>query len=94
MMDMITPPDPPTKTHIQRAREAMDKVNQRRTESLQKAEAEADYLIVFTDSELILQEELGFRRAFWVDLVDIYKDEKSEDSTVMDGFNTLEERFI
>ena len=93
MMDMITPPDPPTKTHIQRAQEAMERVNQRRTESLQKAEAEADYLIVFTDSELILQEELGFRRAFWVDLVDIYKDEKSEDSTVMDGFNTLEERF-
>lgn len=92
-MKMIPPIDPPTKTHIQRARDAMEMVNQRRTESLKKAEAAEDYLIVFTDSELILNEELGFRRAFWVELVDIYKDEKSEDSTVMDGFASLENSF-
>lgn len=93
IMEVIPPPDPPTKTHIQRAREAMEKVNQRRTESLQKAEAAEDYLIVFTDSELILEEELGFRKAFWVELVDIYKDEKSKDTTVMDGFTSLENAF-
>ena len=94
IMNVISPTDPPPTTHIQRARNAMEIVNQRRNESLQKAEAADDYLIIFTDSELILKEELGFRKAFWVDLVDIYKDEKSEDSTVMDGFNTLEERFV
>ncbi len=93
MMELIPPPKPPTQTYIQRAKEAMEKVNQRRTESLQKAEAAEDYLIVFTDSELILNEELGFRRAFWVELVDIYKDEKSEDSAVMDGFTSLENSF-
>lgn len=93
VMEMIPPPKPPTKTHLQRAIEAMEKVNQRRTESLQKAEAAEDYLIVFTDSELILNEELGFRRAFWVELVDIYKDEKSEDSIVMKGFSSLENSF-
>ena len=60
---MIPPPEPPTKIHIQKAREAMERVNQRRTESLQKAEAAEDYLIVFTDSELILKEELGFRKS-------------------------------
>ena len=93
IMEEIPSTDPPTKTHIQRAREAMKKVNQRRTESLQKAKAAEDYLIVFTDSELILNEELGFKRAFWVELVDIYKDEKSEDTTVMDGFTSLENSF-
>lgn len=93
MMEVIFPPDPSTITNIQRARDAMERVNQRRTESLQKAEAAHDYLIVFTDSELILMEELGFRKAFWVELVDIYKDEKSEDSTVVDGFSSLEVTF-
>ena len=93
VMEVIPPPEPPAKTHIQRAKEAMERVNQRRTESLQKAEAADDYLILFTDSELILQEELGFRKAFWVELVNIYKDEKSEDSTVVDGFTSLERSF-
>ncbi len=89
VMEVISP----TKTPIQRAREDMDRVNQRRTESLQKADTAGDYLIVFTDSEIILNEELGFRKAFWVKLVDIYKDEKREDSTVLDGFTSLEARF-
>ena len=93
MMKMIPPTDPPTKPPTQRAKDAMEIVNQRRTESLKKAKAAADYLIVFTDSELILHEELGFRKAFWVELVDIYKDEKREDSTVMDGFASLENSF-
>ncbi len=90
MMEIISPPEPPTQTHIERAREAMDRVNQRRTESLQKADAAGDYQIVFDDSEIIFNEELGFGRAFWVELVDIYKDEKREDSTVLDGFTSLE----
>ena len=93
VMEVILPPDPPTQTHIQRAREAMERVNERRTESLQKAEAEGDYLIVFTDSELILNEELGFKKGFWVELVDIYKDENSENTSVIDGFTTIEDRF-
>ncbi len=93
VMEVISPTDPPTKTPIQRAREAMERVNQRRTESLQKADTAGDYLVVFTDSEIILNEELAFRKAFWVELVDIYKDEKREDSTVLDGFASLEDRF-
>ena len=93
VMEVISPTDPPTKTAIQRAREAMERVNQRRTESLQKADTAGDYLVVFTDSEIILNEELAFRKAFWVELVDIYKDEKREDSTVLDGFASLEDRF-
>ncbi len=93
MMEVVSPTEPPTKTHIQRAREAMEQVNQRRTESLQKAEAAGDYLIVFTDSESILMEELGFRKAFWVELVDIYKNENSDNATVLDGFTSLENTF-
>ena len=93
IMEEISPPDPPTKTHIQRAKEAMERVNQRRTESLQKAQAAGDYLIVFTDSELILIEELGFRKAFWIELVDIYKDENSENTSVLEGFTALEDTF-
>ena len=93
VMEVISPTDPPTKTAIQRAREAMERVNQRRTESLQKADTAGDYLVVFTDSEIILNEEFAFRKAFWVELVDIYKDEKREDSTVLDGFTSLEDRF-
>lgn len=93
MMEMIPPPDPPTITHIEKARKTMERVNERRTASQKKAAAADDYLIVFADSELILEEELGFKKAFWVELVDIYKDEKSEDSTVMDGFKSLERSF-
>ena len=91
--DVLPPPDPPTQTHIQRATEAMERVNQRRTESLQKAQAAEDYLIVFADSELILIEELGFRKAFWVELVDIYKDENSENTSVLEEFTALEDTF-
>ena len=83
----------PTQSHIEKARMAMENVNQRRTEALQKAEKAGDFFAVFIDSEVIFKEELGLRRGFWVDLVEIYRDENSGDSSVLDGYNELQVAF-
>ena len=83
----------PTKSHIERARDAMEKVNQRRTEAHQKAEETGDFFTLFIDSEAIFKEELGLRKGFWVDLVEIYRDENPEDSSVLDGYNKLQVAF-
>ena len=89
VMDVISPPQ----TNIEKARAAMKRVNQRRTESQQKAKAAGDYTTVFTNSETIFKEELGFRKGFWVELVNIYRGEKSSDSAVSNGFSQLQEAF-
>ena len=95
MMEMIPPiEDPPSKTNIQRAREDMERVNQRRTESQENAEESGDYFTVFTDSEKILNEELGFRKAFWLVLVEIYIEENSENTPVIEAYNELQDVFI
>lgn len=95
IMEVMTPSDPPidpsSPTHIDRARAAMLRVNQRRTESKEKAAG--DYMTVFTDSETIFNEELGFRKGFWVELVDIYKDENADNTEVTNGFNELQDAF-
>ena len=88
-MEVIKPPKSP----LEKAQEAMDRINQRRTETHQKAEAADDFSIVFFESEEIFKEELGFRKGFWVELVEIYRDENSEDALVSEGFNKLQDAF-
>ena len=83
----------PTQSHIEKARMAMENVNQRRTEAYQKAEEAGDFFTVFIDSEVIFKEELGLRKGLWVDLVEIYRDENSGDSSVLDGYNELQVAF-
>ncbi len=83
----------PTKSHIERARDAMEKVNQRRTEAHQKAEETGDFLTLFIDSEAIFKEELGLRKGFWVDLVEIYREENSEDPEVLEGYSKMWDAF-
>ena len=83
----------PTQSHIEKARTAMENVNQRRTEVHQKAEEAGDFFTVFIDSEVIFKEELGLRKGLWVELVQIYRDENPEDSSVLDGYNKLQVAF-
>lgn len=89
VMKVIPPPQP--QTHLEKARADIERVNQRRTEAQQNAETTGDYTTVFTDSEHIFIEELGFSRGFWVELVDIYRDAKSDDSTVTDGYTRFQD---
>ena len=89
VMDVISP----TQSHIEKARTAMENVNQRRTEVHQKAEEAGDFFTVFIDSEVIFKEELGLRKGLWVELVQIYRDENPEDSSVLDGYNKLQVAF-
>lgn len=89
--EIIPPPETPT--HIEKARADMARVNQRRTESQQRAETAGDYSAIFIDSETILIEELEFKKGFWIELVDIFQDEKSDDSTVTDGYGRLQDAF-
>lgn len=96
VMNVVSPPmdeSLPPQSFIERARGAMQNVNQKRVEAQQKAEKTGDYLNIFIASEDIFREELGFRNGFWVELVDIYKDEKSDDSEVVDGFTKLQDAF-
>lgn len=91
VMEVIPKPQPEPLTHIEKARADMARVNQLRTEAQQNAEAAGDYTTVFTDSEHIFIEELGFSRGFWVELVNIYRDAKSDDSTVTDGYTRFQD---
>ena len=90
IMEIITPPQ----SSLEKARAAMEKVNERRTEAHQKAEATGDFSTVFTASEDIFKEELGFRKGLWVDLVEIYRQENLENPELLEGLENLEDAFV
>ena len=83
----------PSESSIEKARAAMERVNERRTEVYQTAEKTGDYSTVFTASENIFKEELGFRKGFWVDLVEIYHQENLENAMLLEGFENLQDTF-
>ena len=89
--EIIPPPETPT--HIEKATADMERVNQRRTESQQKADTAGDYTAIFIDAETILIEELNFSKGFWIELVDIFRSEKTDDATVTDGYSKLQDAF-
>ena len=86
IMEIITP----SQSSSEKAQAAMERVNERRGEVQQKAEETGDFSIVFTGSENIFKEELGFRKGLWVDLVDIYRQENPEK---LEGLENLEDAF-
>ena len=96
--EIITSPDPevvtPTQSALEKAQAAMERVNERRTTAHQMAEASGDFSIVFTASETIFKEELGFRKGFWVDLVEIYRQENLESTDRFEGLENLEDAFV
>lgn len=96
--DIVTPPDtePPTPTpdSLQEARAAMERVNERRTAAHQNAEEIGDFSTVFTASEDIFKEELGFRKGLWVDLVEIYRQENLGNAARLEGLENLEAAFV
>ncbi len=94
VMDVITPPDTKPETNIDKAREALNIVNQRRLTVQQMADESGDYSTVLIESETIFNEELGFRKGFWVELVDIYKNENSDNNEIIEGFDKLQDAFI
>ena len=89
IMQVVTP----SESSIEKARAAMERVNERRTETQQKAETTGDFSTIFTASEDILREELGFRKGLWVDLVEIYRQENLENATLLEGFENLQDAF-
>ena len=89
IMQVVTP----SESSIEKARAAMEKVNERRTEAHQKAKDTGDFSTVFTASENIFKEELGFRKGFWVDLVEIYRQENLENATLLEGLENLQDAF-
>ena len=96
--EIITPPDAeivtPTQSPSEKARAAIEKVNERRTDVHQIAEEAGDFSMIFTASEDIFREELGFRKGFWVDLVEIYRQENLENPELLQGLENLEDAFV
>ena len=84
---------PPPQSSLEKAREAMEKVNERRTEVQQKAEETDDFSTIFTASEDIFKEELGLRKGLWVELVDIYRQENLENTKMLEGLENLQDAF-
>ena len=84
---------PPPQSSLEKARAAMEKVNERRTEVQQKAEETDDFSTIFTASEDIFKEELGLRKGLWVELVDIYRQENLENTEMLEGLENLQDAF-
>ena len=93
----VTPPDmeivTPIQSSLEKARAAMESVNKRRAEAYQKAEETWDFSTVFIASEDIFKEELGFRKGFWVDLVEIYHQENFKNAARLEELENLQEAF-
>ena len=80
-------------TFIAKARAAMKRVNERRTEVQRKAQETGDFSVIFIASENIFKEELGFRKELWVDLVEIYRQENLENPEMLEGLENLQDAF-
>ena len=93
----VTPPDmeivTPIQGSLEKAQAAMERVNERRAEAHRKAEEIGDFFTVFTASENIFKEELGFRKELWVDLVQIYHQENLENVLLLEGLENLQAAF-
>ncbi len=89
IMEVVTPPQ----HSLEKAQAAMERVNERRTEAHRKAEETGDFPSVFTVSEDIFKEELGFRKGLWVDLVEVYRQENLENTVLLAGFDKLQDDF-
>lgn len=100
IMEIVTPPqDPPEivtppQNPVEKARAAIKRVNEQRTETYKKAEETGDFSIVFIASEEIFKNELGFRKELWVDLVDIYRQENIGNAARLQGLENLEDAFV
>lgn len=89
IMEVVTPPQ----DSLEKARTAMESVNKRRAEAYQKAEETTDFSTVFIASENIFKEELGFKKGFWVDLVEIYHQENLENAERLQELENLQDAF-
>ena len=90
IMEIVTSPKSP----LEKVRATMERVNERRIEVQREAEETGDFSTVFTASEDIFKEELGFRKGLWVDLVEIYRQENLENATLLEGFENLQDAFV
>ena len=97
--EIVTPPEDPTEVvtppqdALEKAQAAIERVNQQRTETYQKAEETGDFSSVFIASEEIFKNELGFRKELWVDLVEIYRQENIGNAERLQGLENLEDAF-
>ena len=84
----------PTQDSLEKAQTAMERVNERRTEAHQQAEESENFSTIFAASENIFKEELGFSKGFWVNLVEIYRQENVENPEMLAGLEHLEDAFV
>lgn len=89
IMEIVVRPQ----SHIDKAKETMGRVNERRAEAQQKAEEAGDFSTILTASEDIFKEELGFKKGFWIDLVEIYREENLENPERLEALDNLEDVF-
>ena len=90
----VTPPQDTLETDsLEKARTAIEKVNEQRTQTYQEAEETGDFSTLFPASEAIFKEELGFRKGLWVDLVDIYRQENLGNAARLEGLENLQAAF-
>ena len=96
--EVITSPDmgivTPTQSSLEKAQAAVERINGRRTEAHQMAEETGDFSTILIASENIFEKELGFRKGFWVDLVEIYRQENLENPEMLQGLENLEDAFV
>ena len=90
IMQVVTPSESPS----EKARAAMERVNEKTSKGLRKCRRNGQFFYcVFTASEDIFKEELGFRKGFWVDLVEIYRQENFENASMLEGLENLQDAF-
>ncbi len=83
----------PSQIALEKAQAAMKGVNERRAAVQHKAEETGDFSTVFTASDDIFREELGFRKGLWVDLVEIYRQENLENAALLNRLENLQGAF-
>lgn len=83
----------PPQISLEKAQAAMKGVSGRRAAVQQKVEETGDFSTIFTASDDIFREELGFRKELWVDLVEIYRQENLENAAALDGLENLQGAF-
>lgn len=92
-------------TSLDKAKEDMEKVKDKRFEVYEEAEKAGDFSVLFTAADEIYQEELGFEKDFWQELVNIWEEIQIEkfqagdlDEAVanryLNFFNTHTEKFL
>ena len=71
---VVVEPEEKEPTSLEKAQQAMQKVNDIRDAVYQQAEEDGDFSVLFAAAEEIFQDELGFEKEYWQQLVFIWEE--------------------